>query len=394
MPNQTSTNLYSCSIYTFPLVKLVQGYKISSPPPPQGSPTFPSPRLPIPPTSLMAAEPVECQVLVLRVSIHCEGCKKKVKKVLQHVDGVFRCDIDGRRNRVTVTASKKIDAGVLVARLRKSGKLAEPWPEEPKQQEEQPAESQNQDTKNQANDASKPSEAAEKPATDAAAEPSNAQTPAPEPEKTTEETPPPPAQEKKEADETKTETAQQQQQQPNEATGKANQQQQHDVHEKPIDAKVTMVFDDVRGSRGVYGYGSQYQNYMPATRQPPVHVMSYNQARPMASSSYYAAAPMPTPAPAAQMPMPMPRSGPPQGGYIDEYAPPNYYGRPAPPSYEPYSYYADPQPSPYRHQRSAADDDYYYGAPSLPPQRSAFSPPREAYGDMFNDENANSCSVM
>uniref|UniRef100_A0ACD5WNV1 Uncharacterized protein n=1 Tax=Avena sativa TaxID=4498 RepID=A0ACD5WNV1_AVESA len=343
----------------------------------------------------MAAEPVEYQVLVLRVSIHCEGCKKKVKKVLRHVDGVFRCDIDGRRNRVTVTASKNIDAGMLVARLRKSGKLAEPWPEEPKQEQEQPAESQNQDAKNQADDASKPNEAAEKPAPDAAAEPSNAQAPAPEPEKTAEETPPP-AQEKKEADEAKTETAQQQQQ-PNEATGKAKQpQQQHDgVHEKPIDAKVTMVFDDVRG-RGVYGYGSQYQQqYMPATRQPPVHVMSYNQARPMASSSYYAAAPMPTPAPAAPMPMPMTmsRPGPPQGGYIDEYAPPNYYGRPAPPSYEPYSYYPEPQPSPYRHQRSAADD-YYYGAPSLPPQRSAFSPPREAYGDMFNDENANSCSVM
>lgn len=336
---------------------------------------------------------------MLRVSIHCEGCKKKVKKVLRHVDGVFRCDIDGRRNRVTVTASKNIDAGMLVARLRKSGKLAEPWPEEPKQEQEQPAESQNQDAKNQADDASKPNEAAEKPAPDAAAEPSNAQAPAPEPEKTAEETPPP-AQEKKEADEAKTETAQQQQQ-PNEATGKAKQpqpqpQQQHDgVHEKPIDAKVTMVFDEVRG-RGVYGYGSQYQqHYMPATRQPPVHVMSYNQARPMASSSYYAAAPMPTPAPApAPMPMPMSRPGPPQGGYIDEYAPPNYYGgRPAPPSYEQYSYYPDPQPSPYRHQRSAADD-YYYGAPSLPPQRSAFSPPREAYGDMFNDENANSCSVM
>ncbi|KAM0870944.1 hypothetical protein ACQ4PT_039709 [Festuca glaucescens] len=336
----------------------------------------------------MAAEPVECQVLVLRVSIHCEGCKKKVKKVLQHVDGVFRCDIDGRRNRVTVTASRKIDAGVLIARLHKSGKHAEPWPEEPKQ--EQPAESQSQETKNQADDASKPNEAAEKPAPEAAAEPSSVQPPAPEPKKTTEETPPS-AEEKKEADETKTETAQQQ---PNDATGKAKQQQQqqHDVHEKPIDARVTMVFDDVRG-RGGYGYGSQYQQYMPATRQPPVHVMSYNQARPMASASYYAAAPMPTPAP-APMPMPMSRPGPSQGGYIDEYAPPNYYGgRAAPPAYEPYSYYPDPQPSPYRHQGSAAED-YYYGAPSLPPQRSAFSPPRDAYGDMLNDENANSCSVM
>jgi hypothetical protein len=309
-----------------------------------------------------------------------------------HLAGVFRCDIDGRRNRVTVTASKKIDAGVLIARLNKSGKHAEPWPEEPKQ--EQPAESQSQETKNQADDASKPNEAAEKSAPEAAAEPSSAQPPAPEPEKTTEETPPP-AEEKKEADETKTETAQQQ---PREETGEAKQhqqQQQHNHHDKPIDARVTMVFDDVRG-RGGYGYGSQYQNYMPTTRQPPVHVMSYNQARPMASASYYAAAPMPTSAPAPMpmpMPMPMSRPGPSQGGYIDEYAPPNYYGRPAPPSYEPYSYYPETQPSPYRHQRSA-DEDYYYRAPSLPPQRSAFSPPRDAYGDMFNDENANSCSVM
>uniref|UniRef100_N1R4A3 HMA domain-containing protein n=1 Tax=Aegilops tauschii TaxID=37682 RepID=N1R4A3_AEGTA len=332
----------------------------------------------------MATEPVEFQVVVLRVSIHCEGCKKKVKKVLLHIDGVYRCDIDARRNRVAVTVSPKIDAGILVARLRKSGKLAEPWPEEPKQQQEPPppAESQSQEAKNQADDASKPNEAAEKPA----AEPSTAQPPAPEPEKTAEETPPP-AEESKGPDEAKAETGPQQQ--PSEANGKAKQQQQHqeqhDHHDKPMNARVTMEFDDAR-SRGVYGYGAPHQ-YMPATRQPPVHVMSYNVARPMASSSYYAAAPTP-----AAMPTPMARPGPSHGGYIDEYAPPNYYSRPAPSAYEPY-YYPDPQPSPYQHQRSAAED-YYYGAPPPPPQRSAFSPPREAYGDMFNDENANSCSVM
>ncbi|KAI5002611.1 hypothetical protein ZWY2020_027261 [Hordeum vulgare] len=338
----------------------------------------------------MASEPVECQVVVLRVSIHCEGCKKKVKKVLLHVDGVFRCDIDARSNRVAVTTSTKIDAGILIARLRKSGKLAEPWPEQPKQQQEPPppAESQSQETKNQTDDASKPNEAAENaaPAAAAAAEPSNAQPPAPEPEKTTNETPPP-AQESKEPNEPKAETGPQQP--PNEANGtqQQQQQQQHDHHDKPMDARVTMEFDDAR-SRSIYGYGG-HQQYMPATRQPPVHVMSYNVARPMASSSYYAAAPTPA---AMPMPMPMARPGPSQGGYIDEYAPPNYYSRPAPSSYEPY-YYSDPQPSPYQHQRSAADD-YYYGAPPPPPQRSAFSPPREAYGDMFNDENANSCSVM
>ncbi|XP_037408141.1 heavy metal-associated isoprenylated plant protein 35-like [Triticum dicoccoides] len=334
----------------------------------------------------MATEPVEFQVVVLRVSIHCEGCKKKVKKVLLHIDGVYRCDIDARRNRVAVTVSPKIDAGILVARLRKSGKLAEPWPEEPKQQQEPPppAESQSQETKNQADDASKPNEAAEKPA----AEPSTAQPPAPEPEKTAEETPPP-AEENKGPDEAKAETGPQQQ--PSEANEKAKQQQQqeqHGHHDKPMDARVTMEYDDAR-SRGVYGYGGPHQ-YMPATRQPPVHVMSYNVARPMASSSYYAAAPTPA---AMPMPTPMARPGPSHGGYIDEYAPPNYYSRPAPSAYEPY-YYPDSQPSPYgQHQRSAAED-YYYGAPPPPTQRSAFSPPREAYGDMFNDENANSCSVM
>jgi len=106
--------------------------------------------------------------------------------------------------------------------------------------------------------------------------------------------------------------------------------------------------------------------------------MSYNQARPSMSASYYAPAPAP-----------MARPGPSQG-YIDEQYTPPYYGRASP--YEPY-YYNAPQPSPYRYQyhQSAPSEDYYYSAP---PQRSAFSPPRDGYGDMFNDENANSCSIM
>jgi len=29
-----------------------------------------------------------CQTLALRVSIHCEGCKKKVKKVLHSIEGM------------------------------------------------------------------------------------------------------------------------------------------------------------------------------------------------------------------------------------------------------------------------------------------------------------------
>lgn len=341
---------------------------------------------------------------MLRVSIHCEGCKKKVRKVLLHVDGVYRCDIDARMNKVTVTASRNIDAGILIARLRKSGKQAGPWPEEPKQP--QPAESQSQE--NKAEDQPKPNEPAEKPAgagtppESAAAEPSDAQ-PTPEPEKKSadEAAPKPPAQESKEADE----TGQQQQQQPNEAArGKAKLQQPQQPadqiqDQKPIDAKVTLEFEG--RSRGGVSHGGHHMPMMP--QQQPVHVMSYNVARPMVSASYYAAAPVP--AAPSPMPMPMARPGPPsQGsGYIDEYAPaPSYYSRPAPSaasySYEPAPYYYPPQePSPYYrqyNQRSAAEDYYYGSEPAPAPQRSAFSPPRDAYGDMFNDENANSCSVM
>ncbi|XP_006645284.1 heavy metal-associated isoprenylated plant protein 33-like [Oryza brachyantha] len=329
------------------------------------------------------SEPIECQALVLKVSIHCEGCKKKVKKVLQSVPGVFRCDIDGRSNKVTVTASRNIDANILVAKLRKSNKQAEPWPEEPKQQQQQqPAESQSQETKNQNDESSKASDQpAEKPGPDSAegggAEPGNPQ-PSPEPKKSADETPKP-AQEVQETssgngDESDEAKAAETAQQPSDPKGKAKQHQE----QRPIDARVTME----------YGGGGRYVNHTPQ----PVHVMSYSVARPTASAAYYTAPPAPvapTPAPAMATPMPMARPSPSSQGYIDEEYSPSYYNRPSP--YEPYNY---PQPSPYRYQhyqQSSADDYYYYGAPQ---QRSAFSPPRDAYGEMFNDENANSCSVM
>ncbi|RLM61120.1 pollen-specific leucine-rich repeat extensin-like protein 1 [Panicum miliaceum] len=325
----------------------------------------------------MASEPIECQVLVLRVSIHCEGCKKKVKKVLQNINGVYRCEIDARSNKVMVTASTKLDPYVLVAKLRKSGKQAGLWPEQPIQQQPPPAESQSQEPKSQADEQSKPNEPAEKPGADnadaAAAEPSNPQPP-PEPKQSTAgETP------KQESKETSgananasgeaAAAAEAPPPKPSEPKGKAM-QQPPELEKQPVDARVTVEYD-----RGV---GGSYGNHMP----PPQHVvMSYNQARPSMSASYYAPAPAPAPAPMA-------RPGPSQG-YIDEQYTPSYYGRPSP--YEPY-YYNAPQPSPYRYQyQSAPSEDYYYSAP---PQRSAFSPPRDGYGDMFNDENANSCSVM
>ena len=285
------------------------------------------------------------------------------------LEGVYRCEIDARSNKVMVTASTKLDPYALVAKLRKSGKQASLWPEQPMQQQPPPADSQSQ-----ADEQSKPNEAAEKPGADkadaATAEPSNHQPP-PEPKQSTAGEAP-----KQESKETSGDNANASGEaaaaaetppppQPKEPKGKAM-QQPPELEKQPVDARVTVEYD-----RGV---GGSYGNHM----SPPQHVvMSYNQALPSMSASYYAPAPAP-----------MARPGPSQG-YIDEQYTPSYYGRPSP--YEPY-YYNAPQPSPYRYQyQSAPSEDYYYSAP---PQRSAFSPPRDGYGDMFNDENANSCSVM
>uniref|UniRef100_M8BQN5 HMA domain-containing protein n=1 Tax=Aegilops tauschii TaxID=37682 RepID=M8BQN5_AEGTA len=72
------------------------------------------------------AEPLQYTTTVLRVSIHCEGCKKKVKKVLHSIEGVYKVTIDATQHKVTVTGSVAADA--LVRRLLKSGKHAALWP--------------------------------------------------------------------------------------------------------------------------------------------------------------------------------------------------------------------------------------------------------------------------
>ncbi|KAK8636009.1 hypothetical protein V6N13_004719 [Hibiscus sabdariffa] len=63
---------------------------------------------------------------VLKVFIHCEGCKKKVKRVLHAIDGVYETIIDSKQHKVTVTGS--VDEELLIKKLSKSGKYVEPWP--------------------------------------------------------------------------------------------------------------------------------------------------------------------------------------------------------------------------------------------------------------------------
>ncbi|KAG6750470.1 hypothetical protein POTOM_044966 [Populus tomentosa] len=65
---------------------------------------------------------------VLKVSVHCEGCKRKVKKILDSIDGVLTTDVDLRLQKATVVGD--VDADTLIKKLiKKTGKHAELWPE-------------------------------------------------------------------------------------------------------------------------------------------------------------------------------------------------------------------------------------------------------------------------
>uniref|UniRef100_A0A2P2MJW3 Transcriptional corepressor SEUSS-like n=1 Tax=Rhizophora mucronata TaxID=61149 RepID=A0A2P2MJW3_RHIMU len=72
-------------------------------------------------------ELMKMQTCVLRVNIqcHCDGCKKKIKKLLQKIDGVYTTTLNAEQGKVTVTG--KVDPAKLIKKLEKSGKHAELW---------------------------------------------------------------------------------------------------------------------------------------------------------------------------------------------------------------------------------------------------------------------------
>lgn len=57
------------------------------------------------------------------MSIHCDGCKQKVKKLLHKIDGVFTVTIDSEEVKVGVSGN--VDPDMLVKKLIQSGKHAE-----------------------------------------------------------------------------------------------------------------------------------------------------------------------------------------------------------------------------------------------------------------------------
>ncbi|MFS7922821.1 putative heavy metal-associated domain, HMA, heavy metal-associated domain superfamily [Helianthus anomalus] len=101
-----------------------------------------------PPPPAAAEEPPNTPTLkyktwVLKVSIHCVGCKRKVKRLLQSIEGVYTIDIDSKQHKVTVVGNIEVD--ILVKKLIKNGKHAEKWPENPTKKEKPANADENKD---------------------------------------------------------------------------------------------------------------------------------------------------------------------------------------------------------------------------------------------------------
>lgn len=63
--------------------------------------------------------------ITLKVFIHCEGCSRKVKRIIKCVDGVDSVSIELESGKVTVTGC--VDSKAVLQSLQKAGKHAEIW---------------------------------------------------------------------------------------------------------------------------------------------------------------------------------------------------------------------------------------------------------------------------
>ncbi|URD93814.1 Heavy-metal-associated domain [Musa troglodytarum] len=70
-------------------------------------------------------ELLKIQTHTLKVNIHCDGCKLKVKKLLHRTEGVFSVSIDVEEQKVTVSGN--VDCETLIRKLIKAGKHTELW---------------------------------------------------------------------------------------------------------------------------------------------------------------------------------------------------------------------------------------------------------------------------
>ncbi|KAE8770313.1 hypothetical protein D1007_57967 [Hordeum vulgare] len=339
----------------------------------------------------MASGQPAVQTFVLRVTIHCHGCKKKVRKVLKSIEGVHDVKVDAQQHKVMVTGT--VDAETLVKRLHKSGKQALPWQHTPaKNPEPAPSPSTPTDAPAPAEDGSNDAAVADKkPAVPAKEPQTSSSDKKPEQETSPEKKP----EMDKEAEPEK--KAEKEEAKPSDESKKAGGE---GAAAEPK-AKGTEPAETTKEAGNNEGEGKKKQSkpkdadrsLPPAPAHVPRHphhefnpynapqpVMSYNMAQPRASVSHYA---------------PQPEQGysQPQAGYssMTQHSP----------AQQAYSQHAQPMqqwsPSylymPYPH----ASPESYYQDYYSPPGTNASPPPPPPLHDsysLFDDENPNSCSVM
>ncbi|KAM7469743.1 hypothetical protein LguiA_007926 [Lonicera macranthoides] len=81
--------------------------------------------------------------LKVPIKCSCEGCKKKVRRILFKVEGVYSVDVDTKQQKVTVVGD--VNADVLIKRLAKHGKEAKLWPQNTEPTEKKSGKAKNKD---------------------------------------------------------------------------------------------------------------------------------------------------------------------------------------------------------------------------------------------------------
>ncbi|KAE8660218.1 40S ribosomal protein S21-2 [Hibiscus syriacus] len=89
--------------------------------------------------------PLKYKAWVLKVSIHCEGCKRKVEKTLRNIEGVYEAYADSKQQRAAVKANLHVNAETLVKKLVNKGRHAELWPEKSEPEEKTKGKPKNKD---------------------------------------------------------------------------------------------------------------------------------------------------------------------------------------------------------------------------------------------------------
>ncbi|KAL5219081.1 hypothetical protein ABZP36_019765 [Zizania latifolia] len=340
------------------------------------------------------AAPAVAQTVVLRVSIDCMGCKKKVRKVLRSIEGVHDVKVDAAMHKVTVTGT--VDGDTLVRRLYKSGKQAVPWrhphtaPVAPAKKAEAAPEpvapapagdaAADKKPKEQAvKEAAPAAESSEKKPVEQGAESENKVQVAEkgaEPEKK-EEAAKPIVEAKKDASQSEAAETK---------GGNGSEPIKEAAPPAPAAAKQAGNAKEAGDAVPVFAAATTERSPFPPPAAPkyapeepynpypyyaaPQPVLSYHMTQPSASVSYYAPRPEPAYSVKQQQPSPPPPQQP-QPQPMQQHWSPSYLYMPYPHS-TPDSYYHD-----------------YYSPPgthSLPPLHDSYR--------MFDDENPNACSVM